>query len=102
MPSKPAPTTSSSAARLPRHLTPWLPWRPLTLSWCQSDLGCGVDSAARLALMVIGWQCRKAFPRISSAMDGRREAHMDVLVAVFGKAFLHCHSRNPERLGPGA
>nr|BBJ04714.1 hypothetical protein YBY_25630 [Marinobacter nauticus] len=25
------------------------------------------------------------FPKISKAMDGLREAHMDVLVAVFGK-----------------
>jgi hypothetical protein len=32
------------------------------------------------------WQ---AFPRISKAMDGLREAHMDVLVAVLGKA---CHN----------
>ncbi|GHD48144.1 hypothetical protein GCM10008110_16850 [Marinobacter persicus] len=29
----------------------------------------------------------KAFPKISKAKDGLREAHMDVLVAVFGKAF---------------
>jgi hypothetical protein len=29
-----------------------------------------------------------AFPKISKAMDGLREAHMDVLVAVFGKATL--------------
>jgi|TARA_R100000231_G_scaffold87526_1_gene66379 hypothetical protein len=33
------------------------------------------------------------FPKISKAMDGLREAHMDVLVAVFGKptpkAFMH-------------
>jgi hypothetical protein len=26
-----------------------------------------------------------SFPKISEAMDGRREAHMEVLVAVFGK-----------------
>jgi len=28
---------------------------------------------------------RFGFPKISKAMDGLREAHMDVLVAVFGK-----------------
>ena len=24
---------------IPRHLTPWLPWRPFTLRWCQSNFG---------------------------------------------------------------
>jgi hypothetical protein len=33
-----------------------------------------------------------AFPKISKAKDGLREAHMDVLVAVFGKAILHLAS----------
>ena len=33
-----------------------------------------------------------ALPKISKAMDGLREAHMDVLVAVFGKA-----TSNPAR-----
>jgi len=28
----------------------------------------------------------QAIPKMSEAMDGRREAHMDVLVAVFGMA----------------
>ena len=28
---------------------------------------------------------RTAFPKMSKAMDGLREAHRDVLVAVFGK-----------------
>jgi hypothetical protein len=31
---------------------------------------------------------RKGFPEMSAAMDGRRQAHMDVLVAVSGKPFL--------------
>ena len=30
------------------------------------------------------------FPKISKAMDGLREAHMDVLVAVFGKPVHTC------------
>ena len=41
----------------------------------------------------------KAFPKISKAKDGLREAHMDVLVAVFGKAFPISPSTEATRLG---
>jgi len=51
-------------------------------------------------LALLKWQGGKAFPKISEAMDGRSEAHMDVLVAFFGKAFPSCHPANPIRLGP--
>jgi hypothetical protein len=51
-------------------------------------------------LALIKWQGGKAFPKISEAMDGRSEAHMDVLVAFFGKAFPPCRLANPIRLGP--
>ena len=42
----------------------------------------------------------KAFPKISKARDGLREAHRDVLVAVFGKAFPVPSSTITTRLGP--
>ena len=34
--------------------------------------------------MEVGW---KGLPKMSEAMDGRREAHTDVLEAVFGRPF---------------
>src|SRR5690554_288368 len=40
------------------------------------------------------------FPKMSEAMDGRREAHMDVLVAVFGKGPQTLLTSQPRRLGP--
>ena len=39
----------------------------------------------------LDWCDGKSFPKISEAKDGRREAHMDVLVAVFGKDFPSRH-----------
>ena len=36
-------------------------------------------------LALLEWQGGQAFPKISEAMDGRSEAHLDVLVAFFGK-----------------
>src|SRR5690554_2239537 len=40
------------------------------------------------------------FPKISEAMDGRREAHTDVLVAVFGKGPQTQPTTIESRLGP--
>jgi hypothetical protein len=43
-------------------------------------------------MIIVSWRARssavmggRGFPEISEAMDGRREAHRDVLVAVSGK-----------------
>ncbi len=44
----------------------------------------------------IGW----GLPKISEAMDGLREAHMDVLVAVFGRPHPIGHNASIGRLGP--
>ncbi|MGF2685896.1 hypothetical protein ACQUWM_05310, partial [Marinobacter sp. DUT-3] len=38
-------------------------------------------------------------PKISEAMDGRREAHMDVLVAVFGRKLPPPLTTKASRLG---
>ncbi|CCG95820.1 hypothetical protein MARHY2347 [Marinobacter nauticus ATCC 49840] len=42
---------------------------------------------------------RVPFPKMSEAMDGRREAHRDVLVAVFGKGTLMPQPPNAATLG---
>jgi len=39
------------------------------------------------------------FQKMSEAMDGRREAHMDVLVAVFWKPF-HTHAAQARKRAP--
>ena len=46
-------------------------------------------------LIVRVWDC---FPKISKAMEGLREAHMDVLVAVFGKQSHTLTNSQPRRL----
>jgi len=43
-----------------------------------------------------------AFPKISKAKDGLREAHMDVLVAVFGKAISALRTPSLRYEGPEA